>query len=290
METARTSLGKAVSAFRDNLLREIFAKQLFPAFARIHNFQKRTQAQLAHNIRVESSLTRIQEYDRRMRESERLTRFGYPMITAKQALEIPQEALIMPRLITEDTLRPEQDTAYMEMLDKLKENGVPIPLRIWASAAGYDLDKAVAMMEEDLILRKRLDQLSSGDAAAGGSEDLGGDGGDLFSSDGGDSAPPSGQSADDMFKGGDAEKASNKSGNSPTLPPKWGFTAKAGVTAVREPIVTSSRVDMKKVDETLAAFRNGHDPYVKMLAAIQPNLLADLKVPQGRELMPYVKD
>jgi len=294
METARTSLGKAVASFRDTFLREIFAKQLFPAFARIHNFQKRTQAQLNHRIRIENGTTaRMAEYDRRMREMERLSPWGFPVISATQALDIPYESLIMPRLITEDTLRPEQDTAYMEMLDKLKENGVPIPLRIWASAAGYDLDKAIAMMEEDLILRKRLDQLSSGDTAGG--EDSGGGGGggdDLFGGGGGgeDAAPDSGgggKTGEDMFGGGE-EKASDKPGQSATLPPKWGFTAKAGVNAVREPLPHPRRVDINKVNATLDVFRKGHDPYVKLLSSIQPNLLVDLKVPSGKELMPWV--
>jgi len=293
METARTSLGKAVSAFRDNMLHEIFAKQLFPTFARIHNFQKRTQAQLAHRIRVEPSITaRMAEYDRRMYESERLSKWGYPMITAKQAMDIPMESLIMPRLITEDTLRPEQDTAYMEMLDKLKENNVPIPLRIWASAAGYDLDKAMAMMEEDIILRKRLAQLGTGDQSA----DLGGGGGgeDMFG--GGEGAPEGGggggKSAEDLFKGGE-EKASDQPGSSATLPPRWGFTG-AGTQIGMSSKLPYQRAhgqitedNLKKVDATLEVFKRGQDPYVKLLATIAPNLLAELKVPSGRELMPY---
>lgn len=275
METARTSLGKAVASFRDNMLREIFAKQLFPAFARIHNFQKRTQAQLSNRIRVEPDrVARMAEYDRRMYESERLSKWGYPMVTAKQALDIPLESLIMPRLITEDTLRPEQDVAYLEMLDKLKENGVPIPLRIWASAAGYDLDKAMAMMEEDITIKKRLYQLGTEDSSGGGSSDLGAGGG----------------SSEDLFGGGggDEESASNRPGSSSTLPPKWGFTAaEANVRRRSQP---NHSANVNQADATLAAFKKGHDPYVKLISKIAPNLLADLKVPAGRELMPYISD
>ena len=298
METARTSLGKAVSAFRDNMLHEIFAKQLFPTFARIHNFQKRTQAQLNNRIRVEPArIARMAEYDRRMYESERLSKWGFPVVTAKQALEIPLESLIMPRLITEDTLRPEQDTAYMEMLDKLKENGVPIPLRIWASAAGYDLDKAMAMMEEDIILKKRLSQLGAG---GGDSADLGGGGGggeDMFGGgEGGGTETPSGggsggKSAEDVFKGGE-EGASNRPGTSPTLPPRWGFTGAgtdvgANSKSHQKAHGQASKTELKQVDATLEVFRKGHDPYVKLLSTIAPNLLADLRVPAGRELIPY---
>jgi hypothetical protein len=287
METAKTSLGKSVSAFRDSMLREIFTKQLFPAFARIHNFQKRTQAQLDHRVRVEPSRTaRVAEYDRRMRNLERLSPWGFPEITAKQALDIPLDALIIPRLITEDTLRPEQDAAYLELLDKLKENGVPIPLRIWASAAGYDLDKAMAMMEEDLIIKKRLSQLGTGEGDM--SSDLGGGGGggeDLFGGGegggGGETAPPDtggsgGKGAGDLFEGGEEGASTDRQGKSATLPPKWG--------------TTTARADMRQVNATLNAFRKGHDPYVKLLTKIAPNLLAELKIPAGRELMPYTSD
>ena len=204
----------------------------------------------------------------------------------------------MQRLITEDTLRPEQDTAYMEMLDKLKENGVPIPLRIWASAAGYDLDKAMAMMEEDIILKKRLYQLGTGDSG-GGSADLSGGGGggseDLFGGgdeggSGGEEAPESGggRTAKDMFKGGE-EGASNRPGHSVTLPPKWGFTAgtKVGANSKLPYQTKAASKEVGKVDETLKIFKAGQDPYVKLLATIAPNLLADLRVPHGKELMPY---
>ena len=177
----------------------------------------------------------------------------------------------MPKLITEDTLRPEQDTAYVELLEKLKENEVPVPLRIWASAAGYDLDKAMAMMEEDLILKKRLYQLTSGGGGESEdlSEDLGGGGGGETDFGGGGGG---GESAKDLFEGGGEEGASNR-GNSATLPPKWGYTA---------------GTDMKKIEATLKQFQKGHDPYVRMLTKIAPNLLSELRVPRGRELMPFV--
>ncbi len=271
MAAATSSLGKAVAAFRDNLLYEIFAKQLFPTFARLHNFQKRTQAQLAHNIRVDPNrLDRMAEYDRRMRENDRLSEWGYPVISANQALDLPLSSLVIPRLITEDTLRPEQDVAYLEMLEKLKENQVPIPLRIWASSAGYDLDKAMAMMEEDIILKKRIMQLSS----------------DAFKDDGDGS---SSSAADDIFKGGggdvggsDLEQATTDS--SSTLPPRWSFSPKRGTQAS---MPTKWSKDIKHIDEVLARFKSGHDPYVKLLSKISPNLLADLSLPSGSELLPF---
>jgi hypothetical protein len=286
METAKTSLGKGVAAFRDNLLNDIFAKQLFPAFARIHNFQKRTQAQLSHKIRVEPAgkIARMKEYDRRMRDGERLSPHGFPVISAQQALEIPTESLLVPRLITEDTLRPEQDSAYLDLLDKLKENEVPVPLRIWASAAGYDLDKAMAMMEEDITLKKRIAQLQGGD---GGDGDVDGEGASFDGGEDADAGGGGGDTADDLFKG---DEGGASPSDESTLPPKWGFTAARAVEA-KLPFQSKGKpANVDQVDETLKVLAQGKDPYVKMLSKIAPNILAELNVPVGRELFPYRED
>ena len=296
MEAARTSLGRSVSAFRDEMLREIFARQLFPTFARLHNFQKRTQAQLANKIRIApSSNDAIRDYDRRMYENDRLDRWGYPIIAANQAVQLPLESLLMPRLITEDTMRPEQDIGYMELLEKLKDQGVPIPIRIWASAAGYDLDKAMAMMEEDVVLRKRLNQLLTEDQSGGGGGGGGGDSGDLFGGGEGGGEPPAEPPSKGGEKGGE-EGASTEPGKSATLPPKWGFTTSAQVgdtpisRRMQELVGKSvSAETIRNADKTLQRLKNGQDPYVKMLSEqLDPRILADLQTPKGRELVPFI--
>jgi hypothetical protein len=300
METARTSLGKSVASFRDHTINEIFTRQLFPTFARLHNFQKRTQAEISHKIRYAPSFLQMtKEYDQRMRENDRLDRWGFPVVTAKQALEVPLDALLMPKLITEDTLRPEQDAAYLDMLSKLKEEGMPIPLRIWASAAGYDLDKAIAMMPEDNIIRKRLTQLGTqdagGDAGGGGGDDLFGGGGGMDSEPSGgapEAEPAKPPSAEDLFKEepGGAEKAGkSKIGDSPTLPPKWGFTAKAGAKNRTNPFgaLGGSKANLKQVESALKKFEKGQDPYLKMMSTLDPRIVADLRISRENILVPY---
>ena len=231
METARTTLGKSVGAFRDFMIRSIFTDQLFPTFARIHNIQKRTQAELSHGIRT-TGMTRV---------------------TAKAAMDIPRDALMMPMLVTEDTLRPEQDTAYLEMLEKLGEKGVPVPLRIWASAAGYDLDKAMAMMADDALLKKRLGQLG---VQGGGGGMGGGMGADLGG--GGTEEIPTGPAPTDEGK------ASNRSGG-PTLPPRWGANARS----------------------TEGTLERNLNKVVPIVGNITPQIYAELKIPNSRALVPY---
>lgn len=248
MESARTSLGKQILAFKEMMLREIFYKQLFPTFARIHNFQRITKAELAHGVRT-SGYTKA-------------------YISGKAAMDIPHQALIIPELVTEETLRPEGDPAWVEMLVQLKELGLPLPLRLLASAAGYDLDKAMAMMSEDAILRKRLVQLGTE------SPDSGGGGGGEEMSDlgaGGGGAPPKeegpGGSIEDT-----PEESSSGGGGMPK--PKWSINSQS-----------------KSPSQSKALLNTYHNErLINALAKIHPNLLAEMQVPHSRALVPYGED
>lgn len=250
MEAARTSLGKQLASFKEMMISQIFYKQLFPTFARIHNFQRRTQAELNHGFRSAGSQTAWQK----------------AYISARQSMDIPDSALLMPKLITEDTLRPEQDVQYLEMLTQLKEQGVPIPLRIWASAAGYDLDKAIAMMSEDVLLQKRIAQLRVGGAGGESGEGAGGE--DLFAADVGESAPSGpGGTLNDL--GGGEEAA--RTGGGGNLPPKW--SSNASFTG----------------DEINKGLTNlhGNNRLIQALAQIDPRILAEVKIPHSKALVPF---
>jgi len=248
MESARTALGKQIAAFRDYIIREIFQKQLFPTFARIHNIQRRTQAELAHGIRT-SGVTRI---------------------TSRAAMDIPDDALLIPQLITEDTLRPVEDMQYIELLKAIKDEGVPVPLRIWASAAGYDLDKAMAMMDENSKLKSRISQMTGeGGSPEGASEDLG-----------------QGDSAADMF-GGEEDQAGNGSGA--TVPPKWG-TVQSSASRHAMPFQTPAMIKGKAFDEDIISRFNDRmksSSAFKVMSKIEPRLLAELSIPNERSLVPY---
>jgi len=244
MESARTSLGKNISAFRDYMLREIFQRQLFPTFARIHNIRKRTQAELAHKIRIGPG----------------------PHLSVKAALDIPLDQLVMPTLITEDTMRPEQDIAYIELLTMLQEKGLPVPLRIWASSAGYDLDKAMAMMQEDTVLRKRLEQLGAQAPGGGGGGDMGSDMG------GGEEAFPPAEPTEEPGAG-----EGGPGGGGATLPPKWSVASNVHRLATA-----------KLAKQSSAAFEKMKvSPLMRALARIEPKILAEMQIPDSRILVPY---
>jgi len=243
MESARTSLGKQITAFKETVLNDIFYKQIFPTFARVHNFQKRTTAELSHNIRTGGH--------------------NKAYISAKMAMEIPLRSLVIPTLATEETLRPEGDPAWVEMLVQLKDLGLPLPLRILASAAGYDLDKAISMMGEDAILRKRLVQLGMGEEAGGG-----GGGEEEIDMGGGGGAAPKEQPAGPGGTVEDDQENASSSGNGGMLKPRWSVSSEARIDKIYKKTYQNERL-------------------ITALSKIDPNIVAELHVPRHKALVPY---
>ena len=58
-------------------------------------------------------------------------------------------ALALVRLAPEaKTVAPpvDNDQKYLDMLEELERKGIPVPIRVWAEAAGYNLDDLDGML------------------------------------------------------------------------------------------------------------------------------------------------
>ena len=64
--------------------------------------------------------------------------------------------LFCPKVVYDKQLKPEGDTAYIDMLNTMTDKGVPVPLRILAAAGGINLEDILAQKSEDLDVRKRV--------------------------------------------------------------------------------------------------------------------------------------
>jgi hypothetical protein len=62
--------------------------------------------------------------------------------------------LIIPQIHWHKSLEPINDDQTMNILEKLEEKGVPIPLRMYAAAGGLDIEDLVKDFEDDLKYRK----------------------------------------------------------------------------------------------------------------------------------------
>lgn len=64
--------------------------------------------------------------------------------------------LIIPQIHWHKSLEPINDDQTMNILEKLEEKGVPIPLRMYAAAGGLDIEDLVKDFDDDLDYRKQV--------------------------------------------------------------------------------------------------------------------------------------
>lgn len=135
------TMDKVMSAFLEKLrgVRELFTRKIltdkiYKTIAKRHKFIKRTQAELNHRIRIS-----------RRAEDE--------------------SNLLLPMVEWDRPLEPTADRDYWDMLVQLEEKGIPVQIRKWAQAAGYDFKALLQNQKSELSdraqvygLRKALDK------------------------------------------------------------------------------------------------------------------------------------
>jgi hypothetical protein len=89
-------------------------------------------------------------------------------------------ALMIPKIHWHKQLQPEGDSDYLGMLNSLAEAGVPVTLRSLAAAGNLSLDQLMSEMEEDLRLRKTVQEMKAKLEGGGGGGDEGGSGEESF--------------------------------------------------------------------------------------------------------------
>lgn len=68
--------------------------------------------------------------------------------------------LDIPTLQWQKSLQARNEENQFDMLEKLSEKGFPISLKMWASAAGIDVDAALKDLKDDSDLRKRISEIT----------------------------------------------------------------------------------------------------------------------------------
>jgi hypothetical protein len=187
MESSRTLMVEQILNFRNQLTTRMFG-WMAKVLARAHGFvtdpkraASRGQIRVKRDLRVDfeeakSAFTReariaMASAAGRARvhalQDEARQRLRLGGLSMHDALKIPEDTLITPTIHWRKEMKPTQDQAYIELLEKMEEKGLPVPKRIWAAAGGYDLEAAIEMMDEDRALTKRIEQASSEPAAEG---------------------------------------------------------------------------------------------------------------------------
>jgi len=138
MEAALSVFIEDLRAYRERMTKHLYYKKIFPLISELNGFRKEERED------------------------------------GKKFDQNDPKNLIIPEISWHKTLRPEADQDFLGILETLSDKGVPIPVRMWASAGGVNLDNLLGDLSEDAEVKKKI-------AEATGKKD-GEEDDDLFSS------------------------------------------------------------------------------------------------------------
>lgn len=181
---------KQLTYYRELVTREIFYEKLFPGIAQANGYVRKhgssivlSSADKSH--RAEASRRQGVVY-RREEEGDFAIEMGAasaPIVDtdAPSIRGSKRSSLAYPRVEWKVPLEATDYDRAMAKLDKLAENGMPIPLRTWAAASGLSVDSMLEQQKSDIALRKSLKKWRREVAKSKGDSDPmsmgGGDGG-----------------------------------------------------------------------------------------------------------------
>jgi hypothetical protein len=133
MENSLSLFVDNLRSYRDMLTRKFFYNKVFPLISLINGYTITE----AREIRVKESLVKENIED---------------------TLSILQDgsSLLIPTVHWAKQLKPEGDSAYFDILDRLTQAGVPVPLRVIAAAGGFNIEDLLFQQEDDLASRENV--------------------------------------------------------------------------------------------------------------------------------------
>lgn len=123
----------SMRAYRDDITRKFFYNRLFPTISLVNGFSVNRKGKL---IRRDDLLS-----DNNAKNLQTLA---------------DGSKLLIPTVHWAKQLKPEGDSTYLDMLGTLTEKGVPIPLRAFAAAGGFNLDMLLSSQQEELAVSERV--------------------------------------------------------------------------------------------------------------------------------------
>ena len=117
-------------AMRAHFTEQVIENKMLKNLARMHDYTQKKQAQFDHHYRI-----------------------------AKK--EINDSDLLIPKIEWDRPLEPQADLDYWDLLERLDQKNVPVDLRKWSQAGGFDLDEAIDNAQSDLEDRAKVYQILS---------------------------------------------------------------------------------------------------------------------------------
>jgi hypothetical protein len=153
METSLTVFIESLRAYRDRLTRKMFYDKLFPLISLVNGLT----VTRGGKVRVQDGLV-----NKSVEDVQELLQDG--------------SKLLVPTVHWAKQLKPEGDINYLDILQRMTEAGVPVPLRAMAAAGGFNLDDLLKQRDDDIVTRTQVSEYMQeiNKLSAGGGEDDGG--------------------------------------------------------------------------------------------------------------------
>lgn len=156
-DSSMTVFVEMLRAHREDMTRKFFYEKLFPLVSMVNGYTLSAKGKIVTKEGLMDTLD------------------------PEEALFMMNDGsrLLIPSVTWAKQLKPEGDQAYLDMLQAMSDKGVPVPIRVMAAAGGLNLDELVKQQDDDLSIRKKLNEYKDAIAALSPQEDGGDDeGGD----------------------------------------------------------------------------------------------------------------
>ena len=146
-----------IRAFRDYITRSVFYEKIFPYTAIVNNHRRALMGDFE-----ETSLRRT------MLGEDRSFHYTNNYVERAQDSDVDIGDYLTPTISWHNSIRPEGDKDYIDMLMLLQQAGVPIPIRMMASAGGQDIGDIINGAQDDVEMQAKLAVYKQAIQQAGG--------------------------------------------------------------------------------------------------------------------------
>lgn len=156
-DASMTAMISGLRNHRDSLVRSFLYEQVFPAVSIANGFRKEDRyMETGAEVDVLSQMRELEFYN-----GNRVFRRGgrYMAVADGQLRDFDGEDpthFYCPTLNWHESLRSELSTDYLDVLDRMEQKNIPVALRTYMAAGGLTVGDMMASMEEDLELRKAV--------------------------------------------------------------------------------------------------------------------------------------
>ncbi|WYW02355.1 portal protein [Pseudomonas phage vB_PpuM-Lauda] len=153
LSTSVTMFQEQQDSLREMMVRKTLYTKVFPVLSITHDFRRKEES--SHARREMATAKAAQK--RTLNDS-----FAFQVND--------KSSLVIPKVVWHKKLRSMYTEGSFDILEKLSEAGLPVTLRAWAAAGGYDLDSAMQAMADDAKLRKQVSDFKAENGIDAGTE------------------------------------------------------------------------------------------------------------------------